>query len=248
MVKTIVLDAGHGGHDAGAVGNGLKEKDLTLSIALETERYLKENYTGHRIVQTRRTDVFLSLQQRTQISNNNRADLFVSIHINSASATAHGYESFISPYTKSGAMLTKVHNGVRDYFRGLGIHNRGLKKTAFYVLRYTTAPSILTESLFISNPQEAKILKNNIRGIAKAHADGIAAALGLKKKEMKKEVKEVDEMAKVLNQTQQNDMKKLLAHAYKTGVFSVDHSGKVRKMTRGEALDLLISYNARTIK
>ena len=50
MVKTIVIDAGHGGHDAGAVGNGLKEKDLTLSIALATERYRKEHYTDRRFL------------------------------------------------------------------------------------------------------------------------------------------------------------------------------------------------------
>ncbi|MCB5007509.1 N-acetylmuramoyl-L-alanine amidase [Streptococcus mutans] len=62
------------------------------------------------------------------------------------------------------------------------------------------------------------------------------------------QVKEVDEMDKPLGKTQQNDMKALLTHAFKTEVFSVDHSSKVAKMTRGEALDLLISYNARTIK
>ena len=261
MVKTIVIDAGHGGHDAGAVGNGLKEKDLTLSIALATERYLKEHYTDHRIIQTRRTDKYLTLKQRTDIANRYNTSLFVSIHINSASATAHGYESFISPYTKSTGMLGQVHNNIRDYFRSLGIHNRGLKKMAFYVLRHTNAPAILTENLFISNPKEAAVLRKNIHEIAKAHAVGIAKALGLPQKkkeggltmsqykELKEEIRllQLKTREPLLEKTQQKDMKKLLKHAYNSGVFHVDHSEKVNKMTQKEAVDLMLSYVARSI-
>jgi len=216
MVKTIVIDAGHGGHDSGAVGNGLKEKDLTLSIALATERYLKEHYTGHRIVMTRRTDKYLSLEQRKIISNSYNTSLFVSIHINSASATAHGYESFISPYTKSTGMLSVVHNNIRDYFRGLGVHNRGLKKLGFYVLRKTHAPAILTENLFISNPKEARILKTRINEIAKAHAVGIAKALGLpqKKKEGGLTMSQYRELKKIIDDQQKEiaDLRKLVGN------------------------------------
>lgn len=183
MVKTLLMDAGHGGHDGGAEGNGLKEKDLTLAIALETERILLRDYVGIRVIQTRRTDKFLTLKQRTDMSNAYNADLFVSVHINSAKdATANGYESYISPYTSARSKLSHIHNALANYFKSNGIRDRGLKELAFYVLRWTKAPAILTENLFIVNPSEANFLKNNVERIAEFHAIGIAKMLDLKGK------------------------------------------------------------------
>ncbi|MBR6034567.1 MAG: N-acetylmuramoyl-L-alanine amidase, partial [Paludibacteraceae bacterium] len=81
---TVVLDAGHGGKDPGAVGRISKEKDLNLKLALQVGKLLREQYPDVKVVFTRATDVFIPLQQRADIANKNKADLFISIHTNSS--------------------------------------------------------------------------------------------------------------------------------------------------------------------
>ncbi len=93
---TVVLDAGHGGKDPGAVGRFSQEKDLNLSLVLEMGRLLNEQYPDVKVVYTRATDVFIPLQTRADIANKNNADLFISIHTNaSESKDAKGVETFI---------------------------------------------------------------------------------------------------------------------------------------------------------
>lgn len=265
MSKLVVLDPGHGGSDYGAGGNGLHEKNLTLSIALATEKILLTEYTGVSVAMTRRTDKYLTLKQRTDFSNRLNTALFVSIHINSAGATANGYESFVSPYTKSKAQLKRVHDNVAGYFRNNhGVRDRGYKQMVFYVVKNTNAPAILTESLFISNPKEANILRNNIQGIARAHAEGIASYLGLKKKattnkgeltmsqynELKAEIAKLQRELNgkdALSATAKSDLKKAFKFAYTENLFTVDHSGAVDSMTKSQALDRLISLVGRLV-
>lgn len=81
---TVVIDAGHGGKDPGAIGTRVREKDLNLDVALRLEKLLKANQTDVKVVMTRRTDVFLTLQERANIVNKHNADLFICIHTNSA--------------------------------------------------------------------------------------------------------------------------------------------------------------------
>lgn len=89
---TIVVDAGHGGHDPGAVGNGYREKDIALSVARKLADNLRKDYN---VVMTRTTDVFVPLQERASIGNRAKADLFVSIHLNSSnSSSGNGAEVF----------------------------------------------------------------------------------------------------------------------------------------------------------
>ena len=98
MSFTVVIDAGHGGHDAGAIGyvKGVKEKDLNLSAAKGLAAKIRANYPDINVVLTRETDVFLPLQQRADIANKNHADLFISIHTNAAeNRKACGAETFI---------------------------------------------------------------------------------------------------------------------------------------------------------
>ena len=79
---TLVIDAGHGGKDAGACANGAKEKNINLSVALAFGRYVEQNCPDVRVIYTRKTDVFIPLHQRADIANKNKADVFVSIHTN----------------------------------------------------------------------------------------------------------------------------------------------------------------------
>lgn len=90
----VVLDAGHGGHDPGNLGNGFKEKEIALKIVLEVGNLLKEN-PNIKVIYTRDKDVFIDLFKRGQIANKANADLFVSVHCNSHNSSAHGTETFV---------------------------------------------------------------------------------------------------------------------------------------------------------
>lgn len=97
-IKTLVIDAGHGGKDPGALGNGYKEKDITLKIALELKRIVNENMPNIKVVMTRSTDKFIELSKRGEIAQDNKADFFVSIHCNSipkGAKSPHGTEIYV---------------------------------------------------------------------------------------------------------------------------------------------------------
>lgn len=87
---TVVIDAGHGGKDAGALGQEAKEKDVNLGVALALGNMIKANCPGVKVVYTRSTDVFVELDERANIANRNKADLFISIHSNSTAAGKAG--------------------------------------------------------------------------------------------------------------------------------------------------------------
>jgi len=93
---TLVIDAGHGGNDAGAIGSFSKEKTINLKVALAFGQYVERNCPDVRIIYTRRTDVFVPLHERANIANRNKADLFVSIHTNAlpGGKTARGLETY----------------------------------------------------------------------------------------------------------------------------------------------------------
>lgn len=93
---TLVIDAGHGGHDAGAVGDFSKEKDINLRVALAFGKYVEKNMPNVKVIYTRKTDVFVPLAERASIANKNHADIFISIHTNSVpkGRTAYGIETY----------------------------------------------------------------------------------------------------------------------------------------------------------
>lgn len=95
-VFTLVIDAGHGGHDAGALGARSKEKNINLNVALAFGRYVERNCPDVKVVYTRKTDVFVTLHERANIANRNKADLFVSIHTNAlpSGKQARGLETY----------------------------------------------------------------------------------------------------------------------------------------------------------
>jgi N-acetylmuramoyl-L-alanine amidase len=105
-VNTVVLDAGHGGHDTGALGKNSREKDITLAIVLKLRDYIHENMKDVKVILTRDDDTFVELYRRARIANENKADLFISVHCNSTkSASAYGVETFVMGLHKSEANL-----------------------------------------------------------------------------------------------------------------------------------------------
>ncbi len=81
-IKTVIIDAGHGGKDPGSLGKQTTEKEIVLAIALKTGKYIEENIPGVKVIYTRKTDTFVELHKRAAIANSNKADLFISIHAN----------------------------------------------------------------------------------------------------------------------------------------------------------------------
>lgn len=119
VVKTIVIDAGHGGKDSGAVGkSGHHEKKIVLAVALKLGKYIEENLPNVKVIYTRNSDKFIELHERANIANKNNADLFISIHANSASSShAAGTETFVLGLHKSADNLAvaKRENSVIKY-------------------------------------------------------------------------------------------------------------------------------------
>lgn len=153
--KTICLDAGHGGTDPGAPGASSWEKDLCLGMCRELRKSLEKR--GAKVIMTRSQDVFVSLEERCQIANNSRADLFISIHLNSMPHpnTASGSETYFhTPVSVrlARALHSRLIRAVRD--KDGGIRNR-----RFYVVRNTQMPSVLLEIAYINNTSEEQLLK-----------------------------------------------------------------------------------------
>ncbi len=93
---TVVIDAGHGGKDPGALGASSFEKNIALAVALELGKFIKDSLPDVKVIFTRKTDVFVELHKRAQIANKARADMFISIHCNSSTAKhAHGSETYV---------------------------------------------------------------------------------------------------------------------------------------------------------
>jgi N-acetylmuramoyl-L-alanine amidase len=105
-INTVVIDAGHGGKDPGALGNNSKEKHIALAIALKTGEYIKKYLPDVDVIYTRKDDRFIPLHQRAEIANKNNADFFISIHCNSnANPRAYGSETYTMGLHKSEANL-----------------------------------------------------------------------------------------------------------------------------------------------
>ncbi len=172
---TVVIDAGHGGLDPGAVGGKIYEKDLVLSISKQIEANLKEK--GVFTYMTRDRDKFLELKERTDFANAKKPDVFISVHINSTvKDSIKGFETHW--YHENGLELARtVHSKFASSknLKSFNTIDRGLFRSKFYVINHTKAPAILVEIGYISNSSERKKLTNEERQeeIAKSIADGI---------------------------------------------------------------------------
>ena len=172
----VVIDPGHGGHDSGAVGNGVKESALVLSIGRRVRDLLKPHAE---VLMTRESDHFVSLSARCHMANDADCDIFVSLHANSAINTdAQGVETFTSGSDASRKLATFILN---RHLEAVEQKSRGVKKANFYVIRNTRMPAVLHEFGFVSNVGEAAILDNtaNQEKMARALADGVLDYFGI---------------------------------------------------------------------
>lgn len=210
IIKTIVLDAGHGGKDPGNLGTRrykTTEKDVALDVTLLVGKYLNEAFPYLSVLYTRKDDSYPELIERTQFANKNNADLFVSIHCNANdNKRAHGSDSWVMGPHKNSANLKiaqkenasilleenyeqkygdfnpnspesylalslrqnahlneslTLAKNVQDEFRTrVGRVDRGVKQSGFYVISFTTMPSILIEMGFLTNPDEEDFLNS----------------------------------------------------------------------------------------
>jgi N-acetylmuramoyl-L-alanine amidase len=170
--STVVIDAGHGGHDRGGLpGQRLTEKTYTLDISRRISAILREK--GLRVVMTRTHDVFVPLRWRVAVANRQRNAVFVSVHLNSGVREgAHGYETYYLRGAQSAALARSIH---RRLGHVVPFDNRGIKRRAYYVLRNTRIPAVLTESGFLTNRAEGRKLTQAAyrEKIARAIAAGI---------------------------------------------------------------------------
>lgn len=174
----IILDAGHGGTDPGAVGNSLYEKTIVLDVTKRVETYLRSKY-NYQVRLTRSTDVYLTLDQRVQAARNLRGNLFVSVHTNAATTSAaNGVETFYSSTSAHSAKSRVLATNIQSNLMGKmsGMRNRGVKTANYYVINYNTMPSSLVELGFISSPTDAVHLRSDAsrQRMAEGVAEGIA--------------------------------------------------------------------------
>ena len=170
--KYVMLDAGHGGSDCGAIRNNINEKDIVLDITKRVEKMLKKK--GYVVAMTRDTDKYVSLEERVDMSEVFNPDIFISIHVNSSNSDSpYGIETHY--YKDNSLMLAKYMHA--EMLNNINSKDRGLFKSKFYVINHTTAPAVLLEVGFISNPQERAQLVTESRknATAKAIVEGIDA-------------------------------------------------------------------------
>lgn len=177
--KLVVLDAGHGAKDSGAVGvTGKYEKNFNLAVILKTAELLKKE-SKIDVVLTRSDDTFLELKERAAIANNLNADIFISVHANSsASSSASGTETYYQREA-SKALANVMH---KYLVQATGLTDRGVRYGNFHVIRETKMPAVLLEVGYLSNKKDEALLFTDAlqNKVAASIVSGIKEYLGIK--------------------------------------------------------------------
>ncbi|GGH23992.1 N-acetylmuramoyl-L-alanine amidase family protein [Paenibacillus segetis] len=175
--KLVVIDAGHGGTDPGAISvTKKKEKDFNLAVVLKVEQLLK-NEPEIDYVLTRSGDTYPTLQDRVKIANDLNADIFISIHANSGSATASGVETY---YTRKESI--ELANVMHKYLvSSSGLTDRKVRSKSLHVTRETKMPAVLLECGYLSNPKDDAVLYTESfqNSVAAGVVKGIKEYLGV---------------------------------------------------------------------
>ena len=179
MATKIFIDAGHGGPDPGAVGNGVIEEYVNLNVARELARLLRQG--GYEVMEYRTTSTENVLSNKNQdltnraaMANNWGANYFISIHTNSSlNPAANGFEAYV--YRLNSVSAELAQSIVDSVVSQLGSKNNGVHQANFAVLRRTNMPATLLELGYLSNPTEALNLNSPAwqKAVAKAIYDGI---------------------------------------------------------------------------
>lgn len=165
--KVVVIDAGHGGSDKGAIGpSGVTEKSVTLAVALKVEKLLQDS--GAKVVMTRRTDIDVASASASDVQELRArvnkappsADIFISIHCNAFSTPkSNGMETFYYSGSYAGRKLATLLN--EELAKYGGRLNRGVKSANFYVMKHSSCPASLIELAFVTNPEEESLLADD---------------------------------------------------------------------------------------
>ena len=175
-ITTVVIDAGHGGKDPGAIGKHSKEKDIVLKIALKTGQYIEEYLKDVKVIYTRKTDRFVELYKRAEIANKNNADVFISIHCNAIhSGGTYGSETYIMGLHKENANLNVammenasilLEENEDDYYEGFDVNT-----PESYITLALKKDNFMEQSLIIADNVQ-KQFKNRVgrkdRGVKQA--------------------------------------------------------------------------------
>ncbi|MFH1149381.1 MAG: N-acetylmuramoyl-L-alanine amidase [Actinomycetota bacterium] len=169
--EVVCIDPGHGARDTGALENGVGEKDVNLDIALRARRLLEEK--GYRVVMTRDSDTNPSLAERCAIANGSGASVFVSIHNNARPPDVQGTTTYHFRDSSDGRLLALYVQ--KEVVRSIERPDRGTRGSRLYVVSNVTMPSALLEAVFLTDPDEAALIKDP--DFRERVAEGVAAGV-----------------------------------------------------------------------
>ncbi len=168
----VVIDAGHGGHDPGAMSGGLREKDIDLAVAIKVADLLEQRGIG--VLMTRQQDRFIELEERANIANRRNADLFVSIHSDSnPDRSRQGFTVFVA--RAASAEAYRAANCIGQAMAATGADSHGIREADYKVLVNTSGPAVLVEIGYLSTVQDIARLRDSgwQSRLAQAIATGI---------------------------------------------------------------------------
>lgn len=170
-MRTVIIDAGHGGQEPGAVFEGRREKDDTLQLALKLGGILENE--GVRVLYTRTTDVYQNPNVKAEIGNRSDADFFISIHRNAMPVPGTG-SGALSLIYENGGEAEQLARNIQQALTDTGFADLGIQeRPGLAVLSRTRMPAVLVEAGFIDNPADNQFFDQNLDAIAQAIADGV---------------------------------------------------------------------------
>lgn len=173
----VVVDAGHGGHDPGAMSGNIHEKDINLAVALRVAGILQQQ-KGINVIMTRQDDRFIELEERSGIANRHNADLFVSIHSDSnPDRSRQGFTVYVARGASQEAY--KVAGDITQTLSATGADSHGVREAEYKVLINTSCPAVLVEVGYLTNTQDTARLRDATyqNRLAQAIASGILSSL-----------------------------------------------------------------------
>lgn len=175
-VSIVVIDPGHGGKDPGALGKKYKEKDIVLSVALKLGNYITSNFEDVKVIYTRSDDTFIPLDERAEIANKNKADLFISLHANASPISySYGTETFVMGDAKNSINfeVAKLENSVISYEEDYEAKYEGFDPSSIesYIIFNLLQDTYLDQSLKIAGK-----IQTQFRDRAKRYDRGVKQA------------------------------------------------------------------------